>query len=87
MVRISLPTFKADDLGGSDVAAGNARGEAEQVVIDQDIGGEQAGDEAEHQAPMDVGAGNRADHVGAPISRVDGLLRLAGRASCPRRNG
>jgi hypothetical protein len=32
-------------------------------VIDQDVGGDR-GDQAEHQAPMHVGAGNGSDHVG-----------------------
>ena len=54
---------KAHDLGGADVAAGDACGEAEHGVIDQDIGCDRR-DEAEHQPPMDVGAGDRADHVG-----------------------
>ncbi|MGY3573658.1 hypothetical protein ACVMB1_000862 [Bradyrhizobium sp. USDA 4504] len=58
-----MPDTEADDLGGADVASGDARGEAEGGVIDQDVGGD-GGDEAEHQAPMHVGAGNGADHVG-----------------------
>ena len=48
---------------GADVAAGHARGEAEHGVVDQDVGRER-GDQAEHQPPMHVGAGNAADHVG-----------------------
>ena len=63
MMRMSLPTLEPHDLGGADIAAGDARGEAEHGVVDQDIG-EHGGDDAEHEAPMHVGAGNAADHVG-----------------------
>ena len=54
---------KSDDLRRADVAAGDARGEAEHGVIDQDVGRNRS-DQAEHQPPMHVGAGNAADHVG-----------------------
>jgi len=60
---------EADDLGGADIATGNARGKAEHGVIDQDVGGDR-GDQAEDEAPMHVGAGDRADHVrGADLTR------------------
>ena len=52
-----------DDLCGADVAAGHPCGEAEHGVIDQDVGCDRR-DQAEDQAPMDVCAGDRADHVG-----------------------
>ena len=74
---MSLPTRQADHLGGADIAAGDARREAEHRVIDQNIG-EHGGDDAEHEAPMDVGAGNEPIMLAAPISRVDGLFRLVG---------
>src|SRR3954471_24802659 len=58
-----LADIEADDLRSADVAAGNTRGEAEHGVIDQDIGGDR-GDQAEHETPMHVGAGDRSDQVG-----------------------
>src|ERR1700688_2758954 len=48
---------EADDPGGANVAAGDARGEAEHGVINQDVGCDR-GHNPEHQSPMHVGAGD-----------------------------
>ena len=52
-----------DHFGGAQIAAGDARGKAEDGVMDEDIG-EHGGDDAENQPPVNVGAGDAPDHVG-----------------------
>ena len=45
-----LADAEPHDLGGADIAAGDARGEAEHRVVDQDVG-EHRRDDAEAQSP------------------------------------
>ena len=63
------PDVETDHLGGADVAAGDPRRKSEHGVIDQDIG-EDRGNDAERKAPVHVGAGNAADHVGGADLRA-----------------
>ncbi len=54
---------ETDNLGGTDVAAGNPCRKSKYRVIDQDIGQNRCHD-AKNQAPVDVGARDAADHIG-----------------------
>jgi len=74
---------EADDPGGANIASGDPRGKAEHRVIDQNVGSYR-GDEAEHQAPVHVGAWDASDHVDrADFARRRLVEAGGGRASRP----
>src|SRR5579863_7326701 len=58
-----LADAEADNLSGANVAAGKARGKTEHGVIEQNVRRDGC-DDAEHQSPMHVGAGDRTHHIG-----------------------
>ena len=72
-----LADAEPDHLGGAHIAAGDARREAEHRVVDQDIG-EHAATTPKTRPQCTSVPGIVPIMLAAPISRVDGLLRLAG---------
>ena len=64
------------------IAPGDPRGKADRGVADQHVGAD-ADDDADRQAPMDLGTGHCADHVGIADRRRGRLVEAARIAERP----